>query len=116
MRISTFRSPACWLYPLKPGREWKAEDVQQKTYTLIYMDPKFYNSGFDRDKHFPGNPTWRRRVNMVDLLIKVAGFINELNNNFNIKITIKVKWYFQYKNELIYTSLYQEVNRTKPSH
>jgi hypothetical protein len=31
--------PSCWLYPLKPCGEQKAEDVQQKTYTLIYPDP-----------------------------------------------------------------------------
>ncbi len=39
LRISAFHSPARWLYPLKPGREWKVEDVRQKTYTLIYPDP-----------------------------------------------------------------------------
>ncbi len=37
--LSAFRSPACWLYPLKPGSERKVEDVRQKTYTLIYPDP-----------------------------------------------------------------------------
>jgi hypothetical protein len=34
-----FPPPACWLYPLKPGRERKAEDVQRKTFMLIYPDP-----------------------------------------------------------------------------
>ncbi len=33
--------PACWLYPLKPGGERKAEDVRRKKYTLIYLDPIF---------------------------------------------------------------------------
>ncbi len=39
LRISAFRSPARWLYPLKPGGEQKAEDVRQKMYTSIYPDP-----------------------------------------------------------------------------
>ncbi len=39
--ISAFRSPACWLYPLMPGGEWKSTDVQRKTVTLIYLDPIF---------------------------------------------------------------------------
>ncbi len=39
MQISAFRSPACWLYPLKPGGERKSAYVQWKTYTLIYPDP-----------------------------------------------------------------------------
>jgi hypothetical protein len=38
-QIFAFRSPACWLYPLKPGGEQKSADVWQKTYTLIYPDP-----------------------------------------------------------------------------
>ena len=42
LHISTFRSPARWLYPLKPGGEWKAEDVWWKMYTLIYPDPPVY--------------------------------------------------------------------------
>jgi hypothetical protein len=29
-QISAFRSPACWLYPLKPGGEQKSADVWQK--------------------------------------------------------------------------------------
>jgi hypothetical protein len=37
-QISTFRSPTCWLYPLKPDGERKSADVWQKTYTLIYLD------------------------------------------------------------------------------
>jgi hypothetical protein len=40
LRISAFRSPARWLYRLKPGGEQKAEDVRRKTFTLIYPDPK----------------------------------------------------------------------------
>ncbi len=39
-RISTFRSPACWLYPLRPGGERKSTDVWQKTVTLIYLNPR----------------------------------------------------------------------------
>jgi hypothetical protein len=38
LRISAVRSRARWLHPLKPGGERKAEDVRQKTYTLIYPD------------------------------------------------------------------------------
>jgi hypothetical protein len=38
-RISTFRSPACWLYPLKPGGEWKSAGIRWKTVMLIYPDP-----------------------------------------------------------------------------
>ncbi len=38
--------PACWLYPLKPGGEQKAEDVWRKMYTLIYPDP--VSSGLDK--------------------------------------------------------------------
>jgi hypothetical protein len=40
LRISAFRSPACWLYPLKPGGERKSAYIRQKTYTLIYPDPR----------------------------------------------------------------------------
>jgi len=39
--ISAFCSPACWLYPLKPGGEQKSADVRQKTVTLIYPDPLY---------------------------------------------------------------------------
>jgi len=38
-QISAFRSPAFWLYPLKPGGEQKSTDVRRKTVTLIYPDP-----------------------------------------------------------------------------
>jgi hypothetical protein len=38
-----FRSPACWLYPLKPGGEQKFADVRRKTVTLIYLDPLKWN-------------------------------------------------------------------------
>jgi hypothetical protein len=38
MQISAFRSPACWLYPLKPGGEQKSAYICQKTYTLFYPD------------------------------------------------------------------------------
>jgi hypothetical protein len=38
-QISAFHSPACWLYPLKPGGERKSADVQRKMYTLIYLYP-----------------------------------------------------------------------------
>jgi hypothetical protein len=43
VQISAPRSPARWLYPLKPGGEWKTAHVWRKTVTLIYPDP-FYSS------------------------------------------------------------------------
>ncbi len=39
--ISAFCSPACWLYPLKPGGKQKFADVWRKTVTLIYPDLMF---------------------------------------------------------------------------
>ncbi len=39
LRIST-PCPQGWLYPLKPGWEWKSADVWRKTVTLIYPDPR----------------------------------------------------------------------------
>jgi hypothetical protein len=41
--LSAFRSPTCWLYPLKPSGEQEAEDVRQKTYVLIYPDSLYFN-------------------------------------------------------------------------
>jgi hypothetical protein len=41
MQISAFCSPACWLYPLKPGGEQKSAYIWQKTYMLFYPDQSF---------------------------------------------------------------------------
>ncbi len=38
-RLLLSAPPACWLYPLKPGGERNAKDIQWKTYVLIYPDP-----------------------------------------------------------------------------
>jgi hypothetical protein len=41
-RISAFRSPACWLYPLKPGGERKSTRVWRKTVMLICPAVRFW--------------------------------------------------------------------------
>jgi hypothetical protein len=35
-----FRSPPCWLYPLKPGGERKSAYIRQKMVALIYPNPQ----------------------------------------------------------------------------
>jgi hypothetical protein len=55
LQISAFRSPARWLYPLKPGGERKAEDVWWKIYTLIFLDPTFMKK-FGRFFPISGHP------------------------------------------------------------
>jgi hypothetical protein len=56
LRISALRTPARWLYPLKPGGEQKSADVRQKTVALIYPDPVETNPSniciFSMDIHF----------------------------------------------------------------
>jgi hypothetical protein len=59
--------------------------VSEKFSKKPYFDLDIWGSFESQILSKPGNTNWVGRISTVDLLIKLACFVNEVNNIFDIK-------------------------------